>query len=747
MIERAATFLRSNGLTRPLLLVVFAFAVYFPTLSLPWSFFDDVPYFLVQAEEATAEFREGNLGAALEKFLRLEENNVGPTLRLYVQLQWGVLGLWSTGWHVVKMLMFLATIWGLTRIVREVGGGPAAEAIAVLIFTFFAPPSYYPDFQTHFINFARLLTTDSIMTPLAVWGVVFLLRALERGATRHVILFALVNFLVQLTKATAIHYFASVLAIAVITTWMRRGDAAALRRTVWILAAVVLSSLPGLLVFRVWEGRPVFGYVNLPLPRTAGAMFGIAAQYAGMCFESLGALWVMAIVYTVVRVVGMFAPGGDTAERRGLLFLLALFVTGLAVQSAWPLVFPRYAIVFTPWLAVLTAIAVEGVLASGEGASRRLRLAGVAGVAAISLPLYTGWPVVALSAVLHAAVALLLLVVAAMLAGGTMPHRRVLVVAKAVLCGTFLLHLLTNLLYTRENWIAYSGFERTVWRIHDLARGFSRELPEGERGVVYTDFSAAHFNRLLTLLGDSPKVTLAHFPDDPAHRLGATERLVIFRIPEFYPFYMQRRASNGLFVEKLLAAGARDKKPVVLSATHGLSIPVTFPQSGWLTDVAVNASPAAWSRGATLEVAVKRGGEMTVIGKLQSDAITRTPMGPQVLVLGKPFEIDAGDADIVLRLTGPRDARIVLNMPHVVPAAGQGPRDPIVTLWGAKSPGAPFPRTTRIDFDQSPLMMQTPEWLLWQNLAVERPVPGGVYTQPIRRVKYRFTLDWHTPAK
>jgi hypothetical protein len=738
----------------PLACLAFAFLVYWPTLTLPWSFYDDVPYFLVGAEETRQQVAAGQYADAFDNLMRWDENNVGPTLRLYVLVQWLAFGTWSAPWHFVKILTFFLVIWGLAEIVALCRGRAPAQAVTILAFTLFNAPSIHPDYQTHFISFARLLTTDSIMTPFAVWAVVFAWHAVYTHRGAPLLMLAVTLFFSTLTKATGIHHVASILlwlAFVAIREFGSRGPWDGNRRVcprqfVGVVGVVVLASLPGLLFFRVWQSRPVFGYVDLPLPSTVGEIADIARQYAAICSEALGFLWLLAIAHAI-RMIPRGREGGSH------LLLLLLFASAFAVQCRWPIVYTRYAIIFTPWLCPLVGLMVESAVERCAASTGRRRhwlgavSVGLAGAVVVFWPLYfqvlprgLTLAYVLIPGVVAFGVAAWAVIVHG--ADGRNPARRV---AGFVVAGVTAFQLLLLVPHARENARCYADFEKTLYGIIDDTSYFAKSLPPDEKGIVYTDFVTAHFNRLVTLLGIAPKVTLRDYPPAPLPGLAKNERLLIWHDRNAYPWYGMRRTSLGLWTD-VLAEGRGGEPLQPLGEGDEVSIPVPLSRGATVTAISVNADPSTWNRKLDLDlVAVGRDGETALVGTLQGRHLTRPLMGPQVLSLERPFVVPFDSDALVLR---PRakvaGATLLLNSPVAVPGA---PAPWTIRVWGARPGAEPLPLLARHDRRFHTFVLLPPSYIVGTGLGDDRVPPDRLIPGIIGNIRYRHSLEMYGPAE
>lgn len=736
----------------PLLLLAFAFVVYGWTLLLPWSFFDDVPYFLIQARETQQHFAAGEISDAVDSLMRWDENNLGPSVRIYVYIQWIILGTWSAAWHFIKILTFFLTVWGLRAFVRELKGGIAAQVIAILTFTFFGASSFHTDFQTHFINFARLLTTDSIMTPAALWAAVLALRMTPQSTSWQRILLALCVVWCALTKATAIHFTASLI------LWF-------LLHRKWIDALLSFtSSLPGLLFFRLWEGNPVFGYVNLPLPRTPGAVLEIAGSYASICTEALGVLWILALVYTGIRAF---------RDRREFLLPLVLFATGFMVQCLWPLIFTRYAIIFTPWLCPLVGIFVAEIL-PGRLASvplpRRLLLV-AALVPLLALMLLTDW-LRALPIAAIVALALLLcglsLVHAVCAALQRQCSGKIEWLSLEFLLSSVLLHTLITCCYTIESAGSYLGYERAIWQTAVYTQKLKEEN-SGQPIVVYTDFVAEHFNRLLSILGIAPAVTLKPYPAEGLKTLRKNERLLIWNQSDNMPSFLPQQAARGMFVRELARATTTTDR-----LKESITLPIAIPAGATITHLYLNADSDGWPRHASIAVQlghfekgrdhveimapslggagvppaqssdgreasenVPTPGEKTVLlGTLKETDLTRPFMGPQKLVLNQPVVLSNAATSITLTAPG---ASPTLNTKSFL----EDP--PTVSLWGATD-AIPFEKIAEYTEDTAGPVIYAPSFVLQSSLFNKRMPEGARLRAIAPKLHHKYSIELYGPS-
>ncbi|MCX7013071.1 MAG: hypothetical protein NTW86_11030 [Candidatus Sumerlaeota bacterium] len=354
---------RREGVWAALFCLFLAVLLYFPSLRAPWSLIDD-GRFLHGASEAFSQLNAGHPAAFLRDLCKVQENQLGPALRALVALQWLAFRHACWAWHGMKILFCAATLLAVWNLARLAGGGRATCAMAVGFAALFGVPSVYADFQSYYANFARLFTTDSYQILFSLWAAVFVARGvLEEGAhpRRALGAAAAMVLLAGLTKATALH---GVVCLLAFLAWVRlSGERRAGRgRGLGVWAAVVAAaSIPGLLLFRPWENRPVFGYENVELissfPRLASQM----GNYLFFLTDGLGVLWIVATVLFLIRV-GWFvarrirrrceAPAALSA--RLLVFLL--FASGLALQAKWPILLPRYMLTFAPYLCVLFAV-------------------------------------------------------------------------------------------------------------------------------------------------------------------------------------------------------------------------------------------------------------------------------------------------------------------------------------------------------------------------------------------------------
>ncbi|MEO8376723.1 MAG: hypothetical protein ABI579_03565 [Candidatus Sumerlaeota bacterium] len=692
----------------PLLLLAFAFVVYGWTLFLPWSFFDDVPYFLIQARETQQHFAAGEWAQAIDSLMRWNENNLGPAVRIYVFIQWLIFGKWSAAWHFVKIITFFFTIWGMRAFVRELKGNTAAQVVAILAFTFFGASSVHPDFQTHFINFARLLTTDSIMTPAAMWAAVVALRMMPNSTSSQRLILALCVGWCTLTKATAIHFTASLM------LWF-------LFNRKWIDALLVLAwSLPGLLFFRVWEGKPVFGYVNLPLPRTPGAVLEIAGQYASICTEALGALWIVALVYTAILAL---------RGRREYFLPLVLFASAYAIQCLWPLVFTRYSIIFLPWLCPLIGFTFSDLSWSkSAGATRPLGIfLTTLLLMTIALPFYAGMQklLLVISAVTLILLTGVLPIYSAILAAAKdrYVHRLTLLTAN-VIFAAMMLHAIISFFYTVENARAYFGYERAIWQVAVYTQKLKDENPD-EQIIVYTDFVAEHFNRMLNILDTAPSVMLKPFPLGGSRTLAANERLLIWNQDDNFPSFLPQRAAKGYFVQQLDCVEFKS-----------YTCPVRLPDNVIVTHVILNADPCAWPRRVDLEVFL----DSEKIGTFRGSNLTRPFMGAQKLILDEPFIASKGLYSLTLKPSRTGEAGMpVLNTKSLVSS------QTTISLWGAPEIRKPFTPLNHYVADSATPFIFAPYYIFKSSLFDDRMPKGKVLVGVFGTARHKYTLDLYGP--
>jgi hypothetical protein len=352
-----------------------AFALYGSTIDLPFSLIDDGRLGFIAATVLDA-LRQGECHIALAMVFAPHENFAGPAMKLQVIAAYALFGADSTWWHLAKVIQFWILLLGVHQLARETGCGRAAAIGACLLLALFDPPSIIATFQSQIANYARLFTTDSFMAPLAVWSAVLLLmtlRVAKAGARRAaMIAFVLVLSLACLTKLTFLPLVIALLMGSAAWVLLAREDTDRRLRGFVALGCCVLGALPGLLFFQPWKRQGVRGYESEEVLTSPGPILDGLLLYCEWMFEVGSFLLLLATVIILARLVRCacsLRAGEAVAHRDFAVFVVSLLFGGsLVFQSMWPIVLPRYTIVFAPFACVLVARGVELALAwTGEG--------------------------------------------------------------------------------------------------------------------------------------------------------------------------------------------------------------------------------------------------------------------------------------------------------------------------------------------------------------------------------------------
>ncbi len=763
------------------LCLAIAFILYFPSLTLPWSLVDD-GRLIHSSYEAFAKWKTAGPLACLWELIKVSENNFGPAFRVFVALQRVILGNAPWAWHFVKILSFalvLGAIWELTKLA---GGGYLARGITLGFFALFSPQFVYSDFQTWYANFARLLTTDSYQITFALWATVFLLRGVF-GKTHHeritLIAFNVTFCLCCLTKITSLHIISSFFGWMVIMALLGQ-HRSPLRRRLWkYLISVVICSIPGILYFHPW-GRPITGYENVKLATSPSAIWQNISKYRMFCTDSLGYLWYLALLLTIVALIRFLIArrkthiGPDISISCRFLLLL-LFLSGFVFLSMWPLIFPRYMLTFAPYLCILMAVEIAGLLSGWLG-----RIHKKANAVAILLHFTIGGAlfVVMLFPYYYPFSPSVYRQVWVLLSGLTFLTLGILglfllwrkhppgfigwvrYVPVWILAGALSWQGIVLGINTYDSAVNYCAYERAYSSLLTEGENLNTRLPENTRATIYTNLQGEQFGSSNFLLHDTniaPFVDVKPLPKKGLPKLGTCDRIFIIHNYNAYGTKAIPAFAGGNYIMPLLHYG-KPGGAYWVKRGEQLVVPFSCVHPFEITHLAINTDPFSWPTSLDIRVLIKSHKKPNVIieiARFEGINMSRSRMGPKVLVLKRPFVLPAGKADIVLRCEVAPRVRFLFSRPAVhftriaiikAPMANakeDSHRFPQVLVWGHPV-GSRYKLYRRRERKVYSLLLAAPSYLIhvYQKKMIGRK---GWFVDSLRRIRYDYVTELYGP--
>ncbi|MBX3728700.1 MAG: hypothetical protein KF858_05910 [Candidatus Sumerlaeia bacterium] len=660
-----------------ILLLALAIGLYGSTIDLPFSLIDDGRLGFIAAT-VLDDLQQGEYHIPLARVFAPHENFAGPAMKLQVIAAYALFGADPAWWHLAKVLQFWVLLLGVHQLARETGCGRAAAIGACILLALFDPPSIVATFQSQIANYARLFTTDSFMAPLAVWSAVLLLmtlRVAEAGARRAAMIsLVVVLSLACLTKLTFLPLVVALLLGAAAWVLLARKDVDRRVRGLVVMGCCVIGVLPGLLFFQPWNRQGVMGYESEEVLTSPGPILEGLLLYCEWMFEVGSFLLLLATVMILARLVRSacsLRAGEELAHRDFAVFVVSLLFGGsLVFQSMWPIVLPRYTIVFAPFACVLVARGVELAMAwTGEGVGdlpvrRRVpvMVAGtVLGTAAwwvVFRPYYApggaGWRMQALVvAGLTLAMGVPGFLTILRLRRRTRQRARLLSFPAWCMIAGHALYLLPFLVaHAHEVVHAYATRERQQGVILEESRRLAASLAAGQEARLFVNLPDGEEYGSIDLVNEHfqgiDKVRVGGRTTEPGVTLGPNDLLITL--------LSTRLRTHGdvppiLGGKPLLRGPAYLGPPaaMVLRAGQGRNVTQTLQAPLEVRLVALEADSLCWDPRLDLHVSWRSPGEPErSLGVFRSQDVPRGRVAEPLLILPEPITLPAG---VPVRLT------------------------------------------------------------------------------------------------
>ena len=756
------------------------FLLYFPSLSTPWSLVD-AGRFIHYSDEAFSKLETDGAGTFLSKLIKIRENYVGPTIRFLIAFQRVVFGNSHWIWHLARILsfaLFLGAVWTLARMA---GGNILSSSIAILAAALFGPQQSFPDFHSYYANFARFFTSDSYQIPFTLWASVFLILGLfSEGGKRKLIFagFFICLFLCCLCKMTALHVIAAMIVFTLLVIVMGRG--AVRKRAAFYLGATTIASVPGLLFFRPWNPGPITGYENVEIYKTPGAIWGNLSEYLEYTTDSLGYLWYLALLLSLIAVLRLFLDRSrdkksPDRERSVIMLLLGLFLSGLTLQSTWSINLPRYMINFVPFLCILFGVEIGRIIAilsvevcekPSRGCRFPFAIAGLILTCFILFPYYYpigptllrqywvfGWTILAGS----------LCVAGLFLIWKKRKGRywgAIRLVPLTAIWGMLLFQGVVQIFSTLDSAINYYMYEKAYSSILKEAADLNKDLPGEERGTIYMNLKGEplwSIDMILHHTGMAPRVDVRPLSRKEIPNLGKNDRIFIIHDYNSYGILLVPAFSGGKPIGPLLQYGEKTRIGWVREG-DSLELPIVFPEPITVTHIALGADPFSWPTCLDLDVTFHPfvGGSPREIARFEGIRVTRSRMGPLVEHLPEPFLFPRAPGKIVLKCEKTEDSRFLFSRPAagfmriaVIHSKPGGHTDsklviPRIHLWGYKG-RAGYQRYRNREFRVHSLLVASPAHL-FRSYHRRLIPPRGWFVNSLRRINYSYTTELYGPA-
>lgn len=382
-----------------------------PDFGLPFSLIDD-GLFLERSDTVSRRLASGDWRGAWELLYRPDDNRFGPGLLLQIWGAWVLFGESPLPWRLLKAMNLAFVLAAVVQLVRLAGGGRGAAVVAALSLVLLERTSVFPDIQTHLANWRRLHTTDSHVIPFVAWQAVFLVLAMDprsgpKARAGWMAALAGTTFVAGMTKVTAVAPTAACAVAAGMAAGLRPRDFP-WRRSAVSVALLAGTILPGLLFFRPWAGPDVY-YYDDPASLDPQVLWASFTFTAATFVEGWGP-WILpaGLLALAVSVRGAWSRGGDPASWLAWITVPGVAAAAYLLQSMWPITIPRYAVTYSPFVAVLWGLAAWRLLAAvagwlgSNGFERPWRVLAIAGFAGAvvwtvaTMPLFL-WPRVTLA--------------------------------------------------------------------------------------------------------------------------------------------------------------------------------------------------------------------------------------------------------------------------------------------------------------------------------------------------------------
>jgi hypothetical protein len=759
---------------------IFALILYFPSLKLNWSLVDAGVH-IHNSADSFSKFKTDGIFACIADIISISDNYCGPTLRIMIALQRIVLGNAAWAWHFVMILLFAAVLWAIWELTLLAGGGTLSCLIALLSFSLFGPQHVFPDFNTHYANFARFLTSDSYQIPLSLWSAFFLIRGIQGESAlskKTAAVFVLLFIFCCLTKGTAIHIILSYIAWCGVIIVLSPPKSLIKRKAMIFSGLALLSSLPGIFFFRVWESRPVVGYENVKIAKTLPAIWKNMLKYCNFCSDSLSFLWYIAITIIIVSLIIYFIRQLKKREEICIknstqILLLFLFISGFILQSMWPLILPRYMLTFSPYLCILFGLAAGTLISSWIKKNHKnpnlkiyfihFIIGGIL-FAVIFFPYYHPfrpskyrqiWVILSGGVFLISGIWGLILLLNEKLNG---VKKHIAFFPVWFLSGTLLIQGIVLLINTNDSAKNYYAYEKIYSSILDEAKKLEEFLPENEKGTIYTNLKGEQLwssNFLLHDTNIAPNVNIRPLPKKGMPDLGLNDK--IFIIHDFNTYGIKRvpQFSDGANIVPFIKY---DKTNGALWMGNGdiVKFPVMFSSSHVITHIGVNTDPYSWSTSLDLHVTVsceKDPNEEKEIACFEGINMSRGRMGPKVLKLKKPYILPKGKSSIKIYFDSAPESELRFSRPTleysraaIIKASLSSDHSrvqPQIFLWGHPGKNT-LTLLKRKETETYSFLMASPSHLI--RLYIKGHIgKTGWFVESFRRIRYDYATELYGP--